>query len=124
NFMGLHADRLACRPGEIAHPAGLPDEEPRLVVEDHLHHDVTGIQLSLGHTLLAPLGLGDLFGGDDDLAEIPFEALAAHAAHDIVANRLLAVALHLQNVPLQLLSAVRLAVAGRRSVVYHRTTRS
>ena len=98
-------------PGEIADARRLADQEPGVLVDLHVDDEVAGIELPLDHPLLAPLELRDLFRGHDHVAEKPFQPGNRHAPQQPLADRLLAVALHLEDVPVHVLR-LRLRPSG------------
>ena len=98
--LGLgHLGRRAVGPDEVADAGGLADDEPGLLVQLHLDHDVAGIRLPLDDPLLVVADLGDLLGRDDDPAEVPLQPLDLDPPLQGVADRVLARALDLQDVP-------------------------
>ena len=94
-----HLRRGAVGPHEVADAGGLADGEPGLLVQLHLDHDVAGVRLPLDGPLLVVADLDDLLGRHDDPAEEPLEALDLDPALEGVADRVLAAALDLQDVP-------------------------
>jgi hypothetical protein len=57
------------------------------------------IQLSFHDFLFAALKLSDFLGRHDDLVEVPLEAFDLHLSFNCLRNRPLAVALHLEDIP-------------------------
>ena len=98
-------------PGEIADPRRFADQEPGVLVDLHVDDEVAGIKLPLDHPLLAALEFRDLLRGDDDVAEKSIQAGNRHPPQQAFADRLLAVALHLEDVPIHVL---RLRLLDRR----------
>src|SRR5262245_41210691 len=84
---------------EIAHAGGLSKEIENSVVVFHLHHQISRVELPLAGHALAVAVLDDPLDRDDDLTEILFEPLDLDAALDCLLDRLLAAALHLDDVP-------------------------
>ena len=109
-----HLGRRAVRPDEVADAGGLADDEPGLLVQLHLDHDVAGIRLPLDDPLLVVADLGDLLGRNDDPAEVPLEPLDLDPALEGVADRVLARALDLQDVPDQFRRRLVVVVDRRR----------
>ena len=83
-----HRRGLAARAGEVADPARLANQEPRVVVQLHVEDDVAGIKLALDDPLLAVLELGNLFDRNDDVAEKVVEPLNPHPTLQRLANRI------------------------------------
>ena len=96
-----HRRRLAAGAGEVADARRLADREPGVVVDVHVHDDVARIQLPLDDLLLAALELRDLLGRHDR----PRRRTGRKPSIFIFrckasANRSLAIALHLEDVPI------------------------
>ena len=111
--LGLgHLGRRAVGPDEVADAGGLADDEPGLLVQLHLDHDVAGIGLPLDDPLLVVADLGDLLGRHHDPAEEALKALDLDPPLQGVADRVLARALDLQDVPDQLRRRLVVVVVG------------
>ncbi len=100
DFVRQHGRRPAGGPGKIADARRLADQKPGVVVDFHVHDQVAGIELSFNNAFFPAFEFGDLFGGDDHVAEITVQPGNGHAAEQSFADRFLAVALHLEDIPL------------------------
>ena len=69
DILGQHRTGPPGRPGKVADPAGFPHEIPGVVVQDHVHQDVPGIELARNDAFFATFELGDLLLRHDHLAE-------------------------------------------------------
>ena len=69
NLMHRHRRRLARRTGKVTDSARAPHEVPRIIIQNHLDHQVTGIQLLLDNPLFAVSILNNLFDRNYDFSE-------------------------------------------------------
>ena len=97
-----HRAGMAGGAGEVADARRLADQEPRVVVDLHVDDQVARIELPLDDPLLPALELRDFFRRHDHLAEIVSQSGDGHPPQQPFADRLLAVALHLEDVPIHL----------------------
>jgi hypothetical protein len=86
---------------EVADAGRLADQEPDVLVEVHLHEHVAGVHLALVVLLPAALDLRDGLGGNEDARKLGVEARRGDALAQILADAVLATALHAQHVPVQ-----------------------
>ena len=100
--MCLHGDRLTGGTGEVAHSIRRSDQIPSVIVQNHLDHQVSRIQLLLDDPALASFVVHDLFHGDHNLPEEFPQRLLADPSPKRIANRAFTIALHLQHIPLHL----------------------
>src|SRR3954449_13380667 len=92
-------DRLLRRADEAGH-AGRPlHERPRVLVEVHVHEHVAGHGAALGLNLLAVLHLGDVLGGDHDLAHVALLAQRDHAVLEVLLDLVLVSGIGVDGVP-------------------------
>ncbi len=103
NFLRLHRDRLPCRSREVSDSICRSNQIPSLIIQDHLNHQIAGIQLLFDDPALAGLVIHDLFDGDHNLPEKLVESLLADSTLQRITNGSFAIALNLQNVPFHLL---------------------
>src|SRR5262245_34287516 len=101
DLVRLHRRRAPVGPHEVADARRLADQEPDVLVEVHLDEHVAGVHLALVVLLSAALDLRDGLGGNEDARELRVEAGRGDALAQILADAVLATALHAQHVPVQ-----------------------
>ena len=91
---------MPCRAGKIADPRRFADQEPGVLVDLHLHDEVAGVKFAFIGPFLSPLELRHLSVG---MIMSPKKLILPGNLHPPLqsfADRFLAVALHLEDVPI------------------------
>ncbi len=94
--------RFAARTGEIADAVRFAHEEPRVVIQDHLDHDITGVEFAFNFVLFSVLGeFFHAFDRDIDFFDVFIETCGLNSTFKFFFHAVFAVDLTLEDIPLR-----------------------
>jgi hypothetical protein len=96
----IHRSGLAIGTGEITNAGRFPNQKPRVIIDGHVGHQITRVELPLDYAAGAIAGKGnDIFSGNQDLAEALLKSSQLNAFVQRIAYAVLSVERNLDDVP-------------------------